>query len=94
MHVKDIRLLEVCKSSKEYNKNDTNCGYINVHVYKRKYLLVLRKEKNTVASAADLCLMEKQDELEESNLPAIMFEYMHNMMNWRSSKHGIIMDNF
>ena len=56
--------------------------------------MVLRKEKNTVASAADLFLMEKQDELEESNLPAIMFEYMHKIMNWRSSKHGIIMANF
>ncbi|KAH0653129.1 hypothetical protein KY290_031417 [Solanum tuberosum] len=38
-------------------------------------VLVPRIEKRTVASAADLFLMEKLDELEEINLPAIMLEY-------------------
>ncbi|KAH0645282.1 hypothetical protein KY284_033166 [Solanum tuberosum] len=37
-------------------------------------VLVPRTEKRTVASAANLFLMEKLDELEEINLPAIMLE--------------------
>ncbi|KAH0778680.1 hypothetical protein KY290_005107 [Solanum tuberosum] len=46
-------------------------------------------EKRNVASAADLFLIEKLDELEAINLPAIMLEHMHMVMTGKSAKHGI-----
>ncbi|KAH0715953.1 hypothetical protein KY285_008859 [Solanum tuberosum] len=52
-------------------------------------VLVPRSKKRTVASAADLFLMEKLDELKAINLPAIILEHMHRVMTWKNSKHGI-----
>ncbi|KAH0695921.1 hypothetical protein KY289_013403 [Solanum tuberosum] len=52
-------------------------------------MVVLRSEKKTMASAADLFLMEKLDELEAISLPGIMLEHMHRVMTWKSFKHGI-----
>ncbi|KAK4737100.1 hypothetical protein R3W88_000797 [Solanum pinnatisectum] len=52
-------------------------------------VLVPRIEMRIVASAADLFLMEKLDELEAINLPAIILEHMHRVMTWKTAKHGI-----
>ncbi|KAH0769699.1 hypothetical protein KY290_013680 [Solanum tuberosum] len=51
-------------------------------------VLVPRTEKRTVASAVDLFLIEKLDELEEINLSTIMLEHMH-LMTWKKAKHVI-----
>ncbi|KAH0748685.1 hypothetical protein KY290_027917 [Solanum tuberosum] len=42
-----------------------------------------------MTSAADLFLMEKLDELDKINLPAIMLEHMHMVMTWKEAKHEI-----
>jgi len=86
--VEGIRTIEGCKPSSDFTKLATKRGDVkNAGLLKRflkgeyqllfefiNKVLVPRTEKRTVASATDLFLMEKLDELEEINLPAIMLE--------------------
>ncbi|KAH0746082.1 hypothetical protein KY285_007739 [Solanum tuberosum] len=101
--VKGIRSIEDCKPSSEFPKKATKRGDIKRAGLQKKFLkreyhllfefinkvLVPQTEKRIVASAADLFLMEKLDELKEINLPAIMLEHMHRVMTWKRAKHGI-----
>ncbi|KAH0743062.1 hypothetical protein KY290_031055 [Solanum tuberosum] len=89
-----------CKTSSEFSPQATKRGDIKHAGLPKKFLrgeyqlmfefinkfLVPRTEERTVAFAADLFLMEKFDELEAINLPAIMLEHMHRVM---TTKHGI-----
>ncbi|KAH0665459.1 hypothetical protein KY290_027692 [Solanum tuberosum] len=98
-----VRTIEGCKPSGEFSKHSTKRGDVKRAGLPKKFLkgeyqlmfefinkvMVPRTEKRTVASAADLFLMEKLDELEEINLPAIMLEHMHRVMTWKNAKHGI-----
>ncbi|KAH0686189.1 hypothetical protein KY289_016952 [Solanum tuberosum] len=98
-----VRTIEGCKPSGDFSKLATKRGDVKraglpKKFFKREYqlmfefinkVMVPRTEKRTVASAADLFLMEKLDELEEINLPAIMLEHMHRVMTWKNAKHGI-----
>lgn len=52
-------------------------------------VLVARTEKRTIASAGDLFLMQKLDELETVILQTIMLEHMHKVMTWKNDKHYI-----
>lgn len=84
--VKGIRLIEGCKPSSEFTKQATKRGDIKRAGLPKKFLreeyqlmfefinkvLVPRTKKRIVASVVDLFLMEKLDELEEINLPAII----------------------
>ncbi|KAH0650083.1 hypothetical protein KY284_029995 [Solanum tuberosum] len=101
--VEGIRTIEDCKPSSDFIKLATKCGDVKNAGLPKKFLkgeyqllfefinkvLVPRTEKRTVASDVDLSLMEKLDELEEINLPAIMLEHMHRVMTWKKVKHGI-----
>ncbi|KAH0633531.1 hypothetical protein KY284_036317 [Solanum tuberosum] len=101
--MKEIRPIADCKPSSEFPKLATKRGDIKRAGLPKKFLkgeyqllfefinkvLVPRTEKRTVASAVDMFLMEKLDELEEINLPAIMLELMHRVMTWKRAKHGI-----
>ncbi|KAH0738544.1 hypothetical protein KY290_037249 [Solanum tuberosum] len=98
-----VRTIEGCKPSTDFSKLATKRGDVKRAGLPKKFLkgeyqlmfefinkvMVPRTEKRTVASAADLFLMEKLDELEEINLPAIMLEHMHRVMTWKNAKHGI-----
>ncbi|KAH0761720.1 hypothetical protein KY290_017793 [Solanum tuberosum] len=98
-----IRTIEGCKPTGDFSKLATKRGDDKRAGLPKKFLkgeyqlmfefinkvMVPRTEKRTVASAADLFLMEKLDELEEINLPAIMLEHMHRVMTWKNAKHGI-----
>ncbi|KAH0702469.1 hypothetical protein KY285_016747 [Solanum tuberosum] len=86
-----VRTIEGCKPSGDFSKLATKRGDVKRAGLPKKFLkgeyqllfefinkvMVPRTEKRTVASAADLFLIEKLDELEEINLPAIMLEHMH-----------------
>ncbi|KAH0701672.1 hypothetical protein KY285_015950 [Solanum tuberosum] len=90
-----IKSIEGCKPSTEFTQQATKRGDIKRAGLPKKFLrgeyqlivefinkvLVPRSEKRTVASAADLFLIEQLDELEAINLPAIMLEYMHRMFS-------------
>ncbi|KAH0686209.1 hypothetical protein KY289_016976 [Solanum tuberosum] len=85
--VMGVRTIEGCKPSglpKKFLKGEYQLMFEFINK-----VMVPRTEKRTVASAADLFLMEKLDELEEINLPAIMLEHMHRVITWKNSKHGI-----
>ncbi|KAK4709947.1 hypothetical protein R3W88_004460 [Solanum pinnatisectum] len=98
-----IRTIEGCKPSSNFIKSATKRGNVKTAGMLKKFLkgsyqllfefikkvLVPRSEKRTVASAADLFLMEKLDELNEINLLAIMLEHMHRVMTWKEAKHEI-----
>ncbi|KAH0743919.1 hypothetical protein KY290_031912 [Solanum tuberosum] len=101
--VKGIRTIEGCKPFSDFTKLSTKYGDVKNAGLPKKFLkgeyqllfefinkvLVSIIEKRTVASVADLFLMEKLDELEEINLPVIMLEHMHRVMTWKKAKHGI-----
>ncbi|KAH0644974.1 hypothetical protein KY284_032858 [Solanum tuberosum] len=98
-----VRTIEGCKPSGEFSKHATKRGDVKRAGLPKKFLkgeyqlmfefinkvMVPRTEKRTVASAADIFLMEKLDELEEINLPAIILEHMDIVMTWKNAKHGI-----
>ncbi|KAH0698786.1 hypothetical protein KY284_013001 [Solanum tuberosum] len=98
-----VRTIEGCKPSSDFSKLATKRGDVKRAGLPKKFLkgeyqlmfefinkvMVPRTEKRTVASDVDLFLMEKLDELEEINLPAIMLEHMHRVMTWKNAKHGI-----
>ena len=52
-------------------------------------VLFHRLEKRTVASVADMFLIEALHTLKLTNLLAIMFEYMHKIMTIQDGKHGL-----
>ncbi|KAH0696343.1 hypothetical protein KY290_013711 [Solanum tuberosum] len=91
--MEEIRMIEGCKPSSDFTKLAPKCGDVKRAGLPKKFLkgeyqllfefinkvLVPRTEKRTVASVADLFLMEKLDELEGINLSAIMLEHMHRV---------------
>ncbi|KAK4725126.1 hypothetical protein R3W88_027905 [Solanum pinnatisectum] len=101
--VEGIRSIECCKPFSEFSTRSTKRGDVKHAGLPKKFLngeyqmlfefinkvLVPRTEKITITSVADLFLMEKLDELEEINLPAIMLEHMHKVMTWKKAKHEI-----
>lgn len=52
-------------------------------------VLLSRTEKRTIASMADLYLMEKLSTFEAINLPAIMMEHMTKVYNMAKGKLGL-----
>ncbi|KAH0665293.1 hypothetical protein KY290_027559 [Solanum tuberosum] len=103
VHVEGIRSIEGCKPSSEFYQQATKhggnkCAGMPKKFLRGEYQLMFkfinkvfapRTENITVASSVDLFPMEKFDELEVINLPAIMLEHMHRVMTWKSAKHGI-----
>ncbi|KAH0779224.1 hypothetical protein KY290_005651 [Solanum tuberosum] len=98
-----VRTIEGCKLTGDFSKLATKRGDVKRARLLKKFLkgeyqlmfefinkvVVPGTEKRTMASAADLFLMEKLDELDEINLSAIMLEHMHRVMTWQNAKHGI-----
>ncbi|KAH0633500.1 hypothetical protein KY284_036286 [Solanum tuberosum] len=89
--VNGIRSIEGCKPSEGFTVQATKRREVKLAGLPKKLLnsecqllfefinkiLVPRSEKRTIASAADLFLMEQLSELEPINLLAIMMEHMH-----------------
>ncbi|KAH0665067.1 hypothetical protein KY285_026273 [Solanum tuberosum] len=97
------RSVEGCKPSSEYVQRATKYGDMKCVGLLNKFLkeeyqiffefinkvLLPQSEKRTVASATDLFLIEKLDELETISLPGFMLEHMRRIMTWKNAKHGI-----
>jgi len=102
--VNGVLSIEGCKPSGGFSTRDTKRGEIKLVGVPKKFLkgeyqilfeyinkvLVPRTEKRTMAFVADLLLIEKLDELDDINLPAIMLEHMHRVMTWKKAKHGTL----
>ncbi|KAH0748135.1 hypothetical protein KY290_027367 [Solanum tuberosum] len=85
--VAGVRTIEGCKPTglpKKFLKGEYQLMFEFINK-----VVVPRTEKRTVVSAVDLFLVEKHDELEQINLPAIMLEHMHRVMTWKNAKHDI-----
>ncbi|KAH0745930.1 hypothetical protein KY285_007587 [Solanum tuberosum] len=100
--VNGIQSIEDCKPSSEFLKQATKRGDIKRVGLPNKFLkgeyqllfefinkvLVPQTEKKTITSAADMFLMEKLDELEEINLPALMLNICTGAFGKRRTWEG------